>query len=104
MLMKCVSGMVFLGSLIWYPSGVCAGLLLAVWTIAIVVFAFSNVAGRFLWIPLLLALSGLLGSIFLLAIPNTMILTAEEAMLVTFMVSLELLKKWPGYSGHRALE
>ena len=93
MLMKCVSGMVFLGSLFWCPSGMCAALLLAVWTIGIALFAYSNVPEPFLWIPLLLALTGLFGSIFILAIPDTVILAAEEATLVVFMISLGLLKK-----------
>ncbi len=96
-LVKCVSSMVFLGSLFWCPSGMCAALLLAVWTIGIALFAYSNVPEPFLWIPLLLALTGLFGAIFILAIPNTVILAAEEALLVVFMVSLGSLKKRSDY-------
>ena len=94
-LVKCVSGAVFLGSLFWCPSGDCVALLLAVWTIAIAVFACSNLAERFLWVPILLALAGVFGLIFLLAIPDNITLAAEEAMLVMFAVSLALLKKKP---------
>jgi len=95
MLVKCVSGMILLGGLFWCPSGLCAALLLGIWMIAIAVFAYSNVAERFLWVPLLVALAGMSGLIFILAVPDAMILAAEEAMLVIFVLALGLLKERP---------
>jgi hypothetical protein len=93
MLVKCVSGMVFLASLFLCPTGVCAALLLAVWTIGMLAFACSNVADRFLWIPPVVAFTGIVGLIFILAEPNRVTLAAEEAMLIIFVLSLGLLKK-----------
>ncbi len=93
--MKCVSGVVFLGSLFWCPRDHCVVLLLAVWAIALGILVYSNLADRFLWIPILLALSGLFGLILLLAIPTSTTLAAEEVTLVMFVVSLAVLKKKP---------
>jgi hypothetical protein len=93
MLTKCISGAVFLGSLFWCPSGDCVALLLVIWTVAIGVLVYSNLADRFLWIPILLALTGVFGLIFVLAIPDTIALAADEATLVMFVASLGLLKE-----------
>jgi len=93
MVMKCASGAVFLGSLFWYPSADCVALLLVIWAIAIGVLVYSNLVDRFLWIPILLALTGVFGLIFILAIPANVTLAADEATLVMFVASLALFKK-----------
>jgi hypothetical protein len=93
MMMKCVSGAVFLGSLFWCPSGDCVALLLIIWVAAIGVLVYSNLADQFLWIPILLALTGVFGLIFVLAIPANVTLAADEATLVMFVASLALFKK-----------
>jgi hypothetical protein len=92
-LLKWITGAAFLGSLFWCSARNCVTLLLAVWTIAIASFVYSNLKDRFLGIPVFLAAAGVFGSIFVLAIPGNITLAANVAVLVTFVVSLEVLKK-----------
>lgn len=92
-LLKWITGAAFLGSLFWCSARDCTALLLAVWTLAIGVFVYSDLADRFLWIPVLLALAGVFSSILPLATSPNMALVANAATLVLFMVSLEVLKK-----------
>jgi len=87
-----IAGAALLGSLFWGSARDGVTLLLAVWTVAIGVFAYSNLADRSLWIPALLALAGVFGSILPLAIPGNMTLAANLAILLLFIVSLEVLK------------
>jgi len=68
-----------------------AVLLLAAWTVAIAVFAYRNMLERFLWIPSVLALGGIFGSLFVLSFPHPISLLANEALLVMFIVSLDIL-------------
>jgi hypothetical protein len=68
-----------------------AVLLFAAWTVAIAVFAYRNLLERFLWIPVVLALAGVFGSLFVLSFPNPASLLANETLLVMFIVSLDLL-------------
>jgi hypothetical protein len=68
-----------------------AVLLLAAWTVAIAAFANRNMLERFLWIPVVLALGGVFGSLFVLSFPNPVSLLANEALLVLFVVSLDVL-------------
>jgi len=67
-------------------------LLLAVWTVAIVVFVASNFAGRFLWVPVLLGLTGVLSCIFMFALPAMLTLAINVPALMLFVLALELLK------------
>jgi hypothetical protein len=92
-LLKCITVIPFLGSLFWYSSRDCAVLLLAIWTVAIGGFVFSNLTNRFLWIPVLLAFVGVFGTVVVLVIPGNATLAANEATLVMFIVSVETLKK-----------
>lgn len=92
-LLKWTTGAAFLGSLFWCSARDCTTLLLAVWMVAIGVFVYSNLAHRFLWIPAFLALAGVFGSIFVIAIPGSITLAANVATLVIFIVSVEVLKK-----------
>jgi hypothetical protein len=92
-LLKWTMGTVFLGSLFWYSPGDCTTLLLAGWMVAIGAFVCSNLAERLLRIPVLLALAGVLGSIFLIAIPGSLTLAANVATLAIFIISVEVLKK-----------
>ena len=85
-------GAAILGSLFWCSACQCVSLLLVIWTLAIGFLAYFNLANRFLWIPVLLALAGVFGSILVLAIPADIILAANVATLVLFGVSLEVLK------------
>jgi hypothetical protein len=91
--LKWTTGTAFLGGLFWCSAGDCTTLLLAVWMVAIGILVYSNLADRFLWILLLLALAGVFGSIFVIAIPGSITLAANVATLVTFIVSVEVLKK-----------
>ena len=82
-----------LGSLSWCTGGYCAAVLLAVWTVGIVILVCSNIENRFLLVPLLLAFSGIFGLIVVFAIPLTGTVAANAATFVLFIVSLEVLKK-----------
>lgn len=82
-----------LGSLSWCTGGYCAAVLLAVWTVGIVVLVCSNIENRFLLIPVFLAFSGVFGLIVVFAIPLTGTVVANAVTFVLFIVSLEVLKK-----------
>ena len=92
-LLKWISAGTLAGSLYLSPNRYCAALLLAVWTIAIAVFVHSNLAEKFLWIPVLLGLAGVFGSIVVLALPANITLTVNLATLVLFAVAVDVLKK-----------
>ena len=83
----------FLGALFWCSTRYCVALLVAVWAIATWVLIDSNLAEGFSWIPVLLALAGLFGCIFVLAIPGAITLVINEATLIAFVVSIVVLKK-----------
>jgi hypothetical protein len=68
-------------------------LLVAIWAVATLVLVYSNLDERFSWIPVLLALAGLFGSILILAVPGDITLAINEAILITFLISVEVLKK-----------
>lgn len=80
-------------STLWFTARDSVCILLVVWTAAIAVFVESDVFRRFIWIPVFLGLAGVLGSIFMLAIPANVILVANVATLAVFIVSFEVLKK-----------
>jgi energy-converting hydrogenase Eha subunit C len=80
-------------SMFWFTTRDSVTLLLVVWTAAIAVFVDSDLVDRFLWIPVSLGLTGVLGAIFVLAIPANVILAANVATLVLFITSFEVLKK-----------
>ena len=82
-----------LGSPSWCTGGYCAGVLLAVWTVGIVVLVCSNIENRFLLVPVFLAFSGVFGLIVVFAIPLAGTVAANAATFVLFIVSLEVLKK-----------
>jgi hypothetical protein len=92
-LFKWIAGPAFLSSLFWCSGGNRAALLLAAWTVGIVVFVCSNVADRFLLVPVILAFGGAFGLIAVFAIPLTATVAANAATFVLFIVSLEVLKK-----------
>ena len=92
-LLKWITGAAFLGSLFWCSDRACVVLLLAIWTVAIGVLVYSDLADRFLWIPVLLALAGVFSSILPLAISPNVAVVANEAILILFIVSLEVLTK-----------
>jgi hypothetical protein len=93
MLLEWISEIAFIESLFGYSARECAALLLAVWTVVIGVFVCSNFAEKLLWIPVLLGVTGVLGSIFVLAIPANVVLATDIATLALFIVSFEVLKK-----------
>ena len=82
-----------LGSLSWCSGGYCGAVLLAVWTVGIVVLVCSNIENRFVLFPVFLAFSGVVGLIVVFAIPLTGTVAANAATFVLFIVSLEVLKK-----------
>ncbi len=92
-LFKWIAGSAFLGSLFWCSGDDRAALLLAGWTIGIVVFVCSNVADRFLLVPVILAFGGVFSLIVVFAIPVTATVAANAATFVLFIVSLEVLQK-----------
>ena len=63
-------------------------------------------AERLLWIPVLLALAGVFGSVFVLVVPANITLAVNEAILATFLVALKVLKSnrrsAMAFAGHRA--
>jgi hypothetical protein len=79
--------------MLWFSVRDFVTLLLVIWTAAIAVFAHSDLVSQFIWIPVSLGLAGVLGSIFILAIPANVILAANIAVLVLFVVSFEVLKR-----------
>lgn len=86
-------GAAILGSLFQCSARECVTVLLALWTILIGSFVYSNLKERLLYIPVLLAAVGVLGSILILAIPGNVTLIANVAAVVSFVASLEVLKK-----------
>lgn len=86
-----VSG--FLAVLFCGSGRQCAVLSFSGWTIAIAVFVYLNLVERFLWIPALLALAGLFGSLFVLSFPNPVNRAVNEAVFVMFIVSLIVLSR-----------
>lgn len=96
-LSRLITGTAFLGSLFWFSAHEwVALLLLAAWIIAIAVVVRSNLVDKFLWIPVLIALAGVLGSVLVLAIPAGITLAANEVTLVMFIVSFQVLKRRRG--------
>jgi hypothetical protein len=94
MFLKWITGTAFLGSLFWFSAhDWVALLLLSAWIVAIAVLVRSDLMDRFLWIPMVIALAGVLGSVFVFAIPAGITLAVNEITLVMFMVSFEVLKK-----------
>jgi uncharacterized membrane protein len=89
--LKSIAGSAFLSGLLWGSSRECAALALFAWAVAIGIFTYLNLPDRFLWIPVLLAVAGVFGPIFVLAIPAQITLAASAATFVLFMVSLEVL-------------
>ena len=87
-----IVGAIILGSLFWCSVRECVALLLAAWTVAVGILVHSNLADRFLWIPVLLALIGVFGSIIVLASLTNMVLAANIATLTLFTVSVYVLK------------
>jgi len=88
-----ITGATLLGTLLLSSSRDCAALLLVFWALAIGVFVYMNLRDRFLWIPVVLALTGVFGSTFALTIPGAITLAANGVTLLIFVVSLEVLNK-----------
>jgi hypothetical protein len=80
-------------SAFWFSARDCVTLLLVIWAAAIATFVESNTVARLLWIPISLGLIGVLGSLVILAIPSNVILEANVATLVLFVISFEVLKR-----------
>lgn len=96
-ILKLITGTAFLGSLFWFSAhDWVALLLLAAWILAIAMVVRSNRVDRFLWIPVVIALAGVLGSVLVLAIPAGITLASNEAILVLFIGSFEVLKRRSG--------
>ncbi len=92
-ILRIFSNTASVGSLLWFGARDCATLLLVIWTAAIAVFVDSNLVARFLWIPVSLGLAGVVGSLFILAIPVGITLAVNVAALVLFVLSFEILKQ-----------
>ncbi len=89
--LKWICAGTFAGSLYYWPNLYCAEILLAVWILSIVVFAHSNLAEN--WIPVVLGITGVFGSIVVLALPARSTLTVDLAALALFAVAVDVLKK-----------
>jgi hypothetical protein len=68
-------------------------LLLAVWVGAITVLVYTDLAEKFLWIPVLLAVAGLFSSMLPVAVSPDVAAVANGAILLLFIVSFGLLRK-----------
>lgn len=88
-----ITGAAILGGLFWCSARVSVTVLLALWMILIGSFVHSTVKERFLYVPVLLGAIGVLGSIFVLAIPGNMTLAANVAVVVSFVASVELISR-----------
>ena len=66
--------------------------LLAMWVGAIAVLVYADLAGRFLWVPVLLATTGLFASILPLALPFKIALVVNAATLTLFILSVQMSK------------
>ena len=91
---KWILGSALLGELFWCRPYDCVLLLLVGWTVAVAVLLYLNLASRVLWIPVLLAITGVFGSLVILAIPGNVTLAVNVATLAGFAVSVELLERW----------
>jgi hypothetical protein len=91
-LLKWISGPL-VGSLYYSPDGHRTEVLIVVWTVVISVFIRSNLAEELLWIPVLLGLSGVFGSIAILAFSGNTALTVNLTTLVAFVIAVDVLKK-----------
>jgi hypothetical protein len=67
-------------------------LLLVVWAGAIAAFSYISLSDKYLWIPTLLALAGVFSSLLPLATNSRIVLVANAATLILFIVSLERLR------------
>jgi hypothetical protein len=65
-------------------------LLVAVWFGAIAVLVYVDRADKFLWIPVLCAMAGVFSSILPLTISPNVAVVANGAILILFIVSLEV--------------
>lgn len=88
-----IAGAAILGGLFWCSARECMTALLALWTILIGSFVYSNLKERHLFIPVLLGAIGILGSVFVLAIPGNITLAANVAVVVSFVASVEVMKR-----------
>jgi hypothetical protein len=66
-------------------------LLLVVWVVSITVLITADRADKFLWLPVLLAVTGVFSSLLPLAISFNVAVAANGATLILFIVSLEVL-------------
>jgi hypothetical protein len=66
--------------------------LLAMWVGAIAILVYVNLADKFLWVPVLLALTGIFASILPLAMSSNIALVANAATLILFILSVQMFK------------
>lgn len=99
-----IAGATILGGLFWCSARECVTALLALWTILIGSFVYSHLKERLLYVPVILAAVGVLGSVVVLAIPGKITLAANVAVVVSFVASVELIKRRASISlvRHRA--
>ena len=64
-------------------------LLLAAWVAAVVLFVYVDSTGRFLWLEVVLALSGVFGAILPLVISPDIAFLINATTLILFIVSLQ---------------
>jgi hypothetical protein len=82
-----------LGSLFRCSSRVSVALLFGMWIVLIAMFGYMDVTDRFSWVPAMLGVGGVFGAVLALVIPGAVPLTANVAVLLLFVISLELLVK-----------
>lgn len=88
-----IAGAAILGGLFWCSARACVTVLLVLWMILIGSFVYSTVKERLLYVPVLLGAIGVLGSIFVLAIPGKITLAANVAVVVSFVASVALINR-----------
>lgn len=66
--------------------------LLAMWVAAIAILVYADLADRFLWVPVLLALTGVFASILPLVMSSDIALVANASTLILFIFSVRVFK------------
>jgi hypothetical protein len=82
-----------LGSLFQCSSRGSVALLFGMWVVVIAMFGYLDMTDRFIWVPALLGVGGVFGTVIALAVPGKIPLAANVAVLLSFVISLEVLMK-----------
>jgi hypothetical protein len=93
MLLEAIPPTALSDSLFGYSAPKFAALMLASWAIVVGAFVCSNFSANLHWVPVLLGIAGVLGSIFLPVVTGYATLAINVATLILFLVSVDMLKR-----------